>query len=140
MTPAETMNALTMDESINTSTPIERRIPMEIRTTTPYHCKWQVSDKVGDRIYVLYADSDEEFKEALPKFNNTIEARLKERGEKQAVQQPKSQPLEDNLTAHCPIHGSEMKGKQWDDGGVSYSHLIPNVGWCNGKQIKPLKK
>ena len=43
------------------------------------------------------------------------------------------------MNAMCSLHGTEMKSKEWDNGNVSWSHLVPNVGWCNGTKINPLK-
>lgn len=39
----------------------------------------------------------------------------------------------------CSLHNVIMPGKNHPEYGMMYSHIIPAVGFCNGKRIKPFK-
>jgi hypothetical protein len=38
----------------------------------------------------------------------------------------------------CPLHQVPLFGKEWN-GTMLYSHIIKDVGFCNGKKITPFK-
>ena len=42
------------------------------------------------------------------------------------------------VQATCPIHNVELEAKTGQFGNY-WSHTIPNVGFCDGKKIKPFK-